>query len=64
MGFALAAAMDKERRLREAPICCIAVSDDPVAGLTRTYRCRDGLFRHMWEGKKDTCDERWVGRGR
>jgi hypothetical protein len=65
MGFALAAAMDKERRLRGAPTCCIAVSDGPAAGLRMTYRCgREVLLRHIREGKKDTRDERWVGRGR
>ena len=64
MGSALAAATDRERRLREAPACCIAVSGDNAAGLRRTYRCgRERLVRHIWEGR-DTCDERWVRRGR
>lgn len=63
MGFALAATMDKERRLRGSPTCCISVREGPAAGLRRTYGCGgDVLFRHI--GKKDSCDERRVGRGR
>ena len=39
MGFALAAAMDKESRLRGAPLCCVLISGDVVA------RSRDLLVR-------------------
>src|SRR5712671_1042829 len=48
MGFALAAAMDKESRLRGAPAFCVIINGNIVAHSRRTYRCgREIVFRHM-----------------
>jgi len=43
--------MDKESKLREAPACCVTISDVLAAGLKETYWCgRERLARHIREG--------------
>lgn len=51
MGFALEAAMDKERRLREAPVCYLVVSGDHC-GLEKDIQVRTGGIVQTYMGRK------------